>query len=140
MKYLIDTNVLSEARKPTGDALVKAWLRRHVPEDLAISVITVLEIDVGIQRVRRRDPVTAEVLQNWLDKRVLTAFNGRILPLDLSCVHQIASLHVPDPVPDHDAIIAGTALAHGLIVVTRNTKDFARTGVTVINPWSPSGN
>jgi len=139
MKYLIDTNVLSEARKPTGDDSVKAWLRRQIPEDLAISVITVLEIDIGIQRLHRHDPMTAEVLQKWLDERVLTAFTGRILPLDLGCVHHVASLHVPDPAPDHDAIIAGTALAHGLIVATRNTKDFTRTGVRVINPWSESG-
>ena len=135
MKYLVDTNVLSEARKRDGNPAVKAWLTRQTPEDLAISVITVLEIDVGIRRVQRRDPSSAEVLRTWLDERVLTLFAGRVLPLDVSCVPQIAPLHVPDPMPEHDAIIAGTALTHGLVVVTRNTRDFARANVELLNPW-----
>lgn len=135
MKYLIDTNVLSEARRPQGDAAVKAWLRRQVPDHMAVSVITVLEIDVGIRRLRRRDPVAADRLRQWLDGQVVTAFSGRVLPLDLTCVRHIAPLHVPDPAPEHDAIIAGTALAHGLTVVTRNIGDFVRAGVALVNPW-----
>ena len=135
MKYLLDTNVVSEVRKPNGDATVKAWLQRQPPDDVAISVITVLEIDIGIRRVRRRDPATAAILQRWLDERVLTGFRGRILPLDLDCVRHVAPLHVPDPMPEHDAIIAGTAMAHGLTVVTRNTKDFLASGVALIDPW-----
>lgn len=137
MKFLIDTNVISEARKKTGNSFVKAWLKRQDPEDLAISIITVMEIDVGVQRLQRRDPSAAHVFQQWLDKQVVAGFRGRILPVDLSCVHMIASLHVPDPAPEHDAIIAGTALAHHLTVVTRNTVDFMRTGVPVVNPWEP---
>jgi len=135
MKFLVDTNVLSEVRKRNGDATVKAWMARQIPEDLAISVITVLEIDVGIRRIQRHDPTSADALRRWLDERVLTLFAGRVLPLDLACVPHIAPLHVPDKMPEHDAIIAGTALTHGLVVVTRNTRDFVRMNVPPINPW-----
>ena len=135
MKFLLDTNVLSEARKPSGNQAVKRWLRHQVPSDLAISVLTVLELDVGIRRLRRRDPVAASRLQEWLTKHVLEGFSGRVLPFDLQCVEHIAPMHVPDPAPEHDAGIAGTALAHGLTVVTRNVRDFRHTGVPLINPW-----
>jgi len=137
VRFLLDTNVISEARKPSGNAAVKAWLRRQSPQDVAISVITVLEIDIGIRRLRRRDPMSAASLQAWLDDRVLTGFAGRVLPLDLAAARYVAPLHVPDPAPDHDAIIAGTALANELTVVTRNVVDFERLGVALINPWLP---
>ena len=143
MKYLLDTNVISEARKPSGDHGVKDWLRHQVASELAISVITVLEIDIGIRRLRRHDTASADVLQRWLDDKVLTGFAGRILPLDVAVALRVAPLHVPDPASDHDAIIAGTALAHGLAVVTRNAADFIRSGVEITNPWasdaSPAG-
>jgi len=139
VKYLVDTNVVSEARKPAGNPAVKAWLSHQAPPDIAISIITVLEIDIGIQRLRRHDPVSAARLQDWLENKVLKAFEGRILPLDLEVARQVAPLHVPDPAPDHDAIISGTALAHGLTVVTRNQADFIRSGVNVINPLDETG-
>jgi len=136
MRYLIDTNVLSEARKPHGDPNVKHWLREQQTNNLAISAITVLEIDVGIRLLRRRDPTAAGVFQHWLDHQVLTAFSGRVLPFDLACALRTSPMHVPDPAPEHDAIIAGTALVHDLVVVTRNVDDFARLEVEVINPWA----
>jgi len=135
LKFLLDTNVISEARKPAGDPNVAAWLSRHDFADLAISVLTVLEIDVGIRRLRRRDPAGASALQRWLDGQVLTGFAGRILSVDLACVRAVAPLHVPDPMEEHDALIAGTALSQGLTVVTRNIKHFERVAVPLINPW-----
>jgi len=135
MKYLLDTNVISEARKPAADQYVVGWLRAQTPEDLAISVMSVLEIEVGIRRLRRRDTTAADTLQRWFDGSVLTGFAGRILTLDLDCVRRIAPLHVPDPAPMADAIIAGTALVYDLTVVTRNVADFERLGVRLVNPW-----
>jgi len=135
MRFLLDTNVVSEARKPNCDPNVAAWLSRQSFDELAISVLTILEIDIGIRRLRRRDPASADVLQHWFDEKVLTGFNGRILPLDLACVRAVAPMHVPDPRPERDAMIAATALVQGLKVVTRNVSDFAPLGVATLNPW-----
>jgi len=139
MRFLLDTNVVSEARKPHCDANVAAWLGSQSFGELAISVLTVLEIDIGIRRLRRRDPASADVLQRWLDEKVLTGFEGRVLPLDLACVPAVAPMHVPDPRPERDAMIAATALVHGCTVVTRNVSDFASLGVITLNPWQPAG-
>ena len=135
MRFLLDTNVVSELRKPTGDADVKAWVRTQRASDLAISVVTIIEIETGILRHVRRDPGQARTLRRWFEQYVLTGFADRILPLDLATARHVAPLHVPDKAPQHDALIAGTALAHSLTVATRNTADFARTGVQCINPW-----
>jgi len=135
MRFLLDTNVVSEARKPHCDTNVAAWLGSQPFGELAISVLTVLEIDIGIRRLRRRDPSSAAMLQQWLDVKVLGGFDGRILPLDLACVRAVAPMHVPDPKPERDAMIAATALVHGCTVVTRNVSDFASLGVITLNPW-----
>ena len=137
MRFLLDTNVLSELRKSSGNPQVKAWVRSHRVSDLSISVITVIEIEVGILRKRRTDPRQADALFDWFEAHVLSGFAQRILPLDLDAARRVSGLHVPDQAPQHDALIAGTALARGLTVVTRNVKDFDRTGVPVVNPWEP---
>ncbi|HEY3014169.1 MAG TPA: type II toxin-antitoxin system VapC family toxin [Nocardioides sp.] len=133
--YLLDTNVISELRKRTGDPAVKQWVTALRVTDVAISVVTVLEIEVGILKVARTDPKQAQVLTDWFEGQVLTGFADRILPLDLAAARRVASLHVPDRAPERDAFIAGTALAHGLTVATRNVSDFERTGVPVVDPW-----
>lgn len=133
MTYLLDTNVISELRRRHGSAAVKAWVGDQRASDLFLSVITILEIETGILSVRRRDPEQADVLQRWFERAVLTGFADRILPLDLASVRRVAPLHVPDRAPAHDALIAGIALAHGKVVVTRNLPDFE--GVQRINPW-----
>jgi hypothetical protein len=136
--YLLDTNVISELRKRRGDPGVKQWVAQQSAADLAISVVTVIEIETGILRRARTDPNQARILSRWFEQNVLTGFAERILPLDLAAVRRVALLHVPDQAPQHDALIAGTALARALTVVTRNTRDFERAGVEYFNPWSDS--
>ncbi|MDR3359606.1 MAG: DUF1778 domain-containing protein [Bifidobacteriaceae bacterium] len=131
----VPENVVSEARKPKRDPRVAAWLRAQSAEDVAISVVTVIELEVGILLVARRDPSSGALLQAWLRDAVLPGFAGRILGVDLPVARRVAPLHVPDRMSEHDVIIAGTALAHRLTVVTRNTKHFSRAGVSVLNPW-----
>lgn len=134
--YLLDTNVVSELRKRRGDSGVKLWVAKQSVADLAISVVTVIEIETGILRKGRTDPDQAQILTRWFEQNVLTGFADRILPFDLAAARRVASLHVPDQAPQRDALIAGTALARGLTVVTRNTRDFERAGVEYLNPWS----
>ncbi len=134
--YLLDTNVVSGLRKRRGDSGVKQWVAKQSAADLAISVVTVIEIETGILRKGRTDPDQARILNRWFEENVLTGFADRILPLDLAAGRRVASPHVPDQAPHHDALIAGTALARGLTVVTRNARDFERAGVEYLDPWS----
>ena len=136
--FLVDTNVIAELRKGrTGRANsnVITWADSIPAASLFLSVISVLEIEIGVLLVERRDPAQGAVLRSWLDLHVMTAFAGRILPVDTAVVRRCAGLHVPDRRPDRDALIASTALVHGMTVVTRNVSDFAPTGVGIINPW-----
>ena len=136
--YLLDTNVIAELRKaqsPKVDQKVLAWANRVSAASLFLSVITVLELEKGILLIERRDPTQGAVLRSWLDTHVLPAFRERILPVDTAVAQCCARLHVPAPRPDRDALIAATALIHGLTVVTRNVADFMPTGVEIINPW-----
>lgn len=134
--YLLDTNVLSEIRKVhRADPLVWAW-SQGVPADLLyISAITVLEIEQGVLLVERRDPQRGRLFADWLRKRILPQFEGRILAFDTAAALRCAALHVPDPRPERDAMIAAAALVHSLTVVTRNIADFTRSGVATLNPW-----
>jgi len=136
MRYLLDTNVLSEARRPRPDPRVTGWLSRQATRDVAICVITVLEIELGVLRTERRDPAAGALLRRWLENRVLAGFADRILPVDLASARATAPLHVPDPAPERDALIAGVALSHDLTIVTRNTADFVRTGARCLDPWT----
>lgn len=137
MSFVLDTNVLSELRKPAerADRSVVEWARSQPVQTLFLSVITVLEVELGIARVKRRDHGQGRVLQSWFDEGVLTAFEGRILSVDVPVARCAANLHVPDPRPERDALIAATAIVHGMSVATRNHGDFEPTGVSVINPW-----
>lgn len=137
MSYLLDTNVISELRKSgrQADRQVRQWVRSQTVHSLFLSVITVMELEIGVARAERRDAVRGRRLRAWLAERVLTAFADRILPVDLAVAQRAASMHVPDPRPERDTLIAATAKVHGLHVVTRNVKDFMPTGVDVIDPW-----
>ena len=136
--YLLDTNVVSELRKAkTGkaDARVVEWAASIPAADLFLSVISVLELETGVLRVERRDPKQGLVLRAWLESQVLPAFSERILAVDLAVAQRCARLHVPDPRAERDALIAATALVHGLTVVTRNVADFEASAVPLLNPW-----
>jgi len=138
MSYLLDTNVASELRKVdvgTADPHVKAWSDNLDAETAFLSVITVLELEQGILLMERRDSRQGAMLRAWLENCILPRFDGRILSIDMAVARRCAALHVPDPQDDCDSLIAATALAHGMTVVTRNVSHFARCGVKVFNPW-----
>jgi len=137
--FILDTNVVSELRKVRlgkADPGVAAWADSVDAVDLYISVITLQELEIGILLAERRDKAQGAVFRTWMDSHVLPAFSGRILPVDSAVALRSARLHVPDPRPIRDALIAATALVHGMTVVTRNVPDFAPTGAAVLNPWS----
>ncbi len=138
MSYLLDTNVISELRKPAGRAApnVRTWAQHQPTSELSISVITVMELEIGVARWGRRDSFPGDVLRTWLERDLLAAFATRIVPIDLAVVRRAAAMHVPDPRPERDVLIAATALTFGLIVVTRNISDFQPLGVELVNPWS----
>ncbi|SDX01629.1 hypothetical protein SAMN05444064_11070 [Pseudomonas syringae] len=133
--FLLDTNVVSELRKRNADTNVVRWSRDHMASSLFISAITVLELETGVLRIERRDPTQGAALRLWLEHNVLKAFAGRILAVDTQVARRCAQLHVPDPRSECDALIAATALVHGMTVVTRNTGDFQSCGVALLNPW-----
>lgn len=136
--FLLDTNVVSELRKAKSgkaDANVIAWATQVAPGSLFLSVVTILELETGVLLVERRDPAQGALLRTWLTNHVLPAFAGRVLPIDTAVAQCCAGLHVPDPRADRDALIAATALVHGMTVATRNTVDFTATGVQLFNPW-----
>jgi predicted nucleic acid-binding protein len=134
--YLLDTNVISELRRCDRlDPKVAAWINAISPADLYLSAVTILEIETGVLLMERRDPSQGRVLRAWIELQILSAFEGRILPVDMAVARRCARLHVPDPRPERDSLIAATASIHGMKVVTRNAADFRPMGVDVINPW-----
>ena len=137
--YLLDTNVVSELRKirlGKADGYVADWADSVDATDLYLSVITIQELEIGVLRAERRDPSQGAVFRAWLNGHVLPAFTDRILPIDTAVAQRSARLHVPDPRPVRDGLIAATALVHGMTVVTRNVADFEATGVSTLNPWA----
>ena len=134
--FLLDTNVISELRRPDkADRKVLAWANAVPAANFFMSAISILEIQLGARLIERKDAVQGAILRAWIDDYVLARFEGRILAIDTAVAQCCAQLHVPNPRAERDALIAATALVHGLTVVTRNVGNFEPTGVALHNPW-----
>ena len=137
---LLDTNVISEFRKirmGRADGNVARWQAGLRTSTLFLSAMTLFELEHGTLLLERRDPRQGRGLRQWLDRQVVTSFAKRILPVDAAVAKVAASLHIPDPRPERDALIGATALVHRMTVATRNVADFQPMGVPVLNPWDP---
>lgn len=134
--FLLDTNVIFELRRPDkADRNVVAWAGTIPAASFFLSAISILEIELGVLLTTRKDAAQGAVLRAWIDDQILPRFDGRILAVDTAVAQRCARLHVPDPRAERDALIAATAIVHGLTVVTRNVADFEPVGVTLLNPW-----
>lgn len=134
MRYLLDTNVISEIRRPNCDAAVARWFATVPADHLYLSVLSLGEIRRGVERLRRRDPSQAAVFDAWL-ARLITSFADRLLSVDAAVADAWGVASAGDPVPVEDALIAATAIRHGMVVVTRNASHLIPTGARVLNPW-----
>ena len=138
MMFVLDTNVVSELRKVRAgkaDPNVATWTETVDAAQLFVSAITIMELELGVLSIERKDATQGAVLRSWLEQHVLPEFTGRTLPVDTAVAQRCARLHVPDKRGERDALIAATALVHGMTVVTRNVADFESTGVILLNPW-----
>lgn len=126
---------LRKVRSGRADPRVAAWAEGVEASNLFLSVVSLQEIAIGVLLKERSDPAQGAGLRRWLEGRVIPAFVGRTLAVDAAVTLRSAALHVPDPRPVRDGLIAATALVHGLRVVTRNLTDFRGTGVAVLDPW-----
>jgi predicted nucleic acid-binding protein len=136
--YLLDTNVVSELRQRRArppDRAVLDWFTAVPAEQTHISVLTMFELELGVLLSERRDPAAGRVLRDWMTELVHGGFKGRVIPVDPAVASDAARLHVPDPRPEIDSLLAATAVVHGLILVTRNTADFRARGLRLLNPW-----
>ena len=136
---LLDTNVVSELRKlgdGKADPRVAAWIARADATSFYLSALTLMELEIGILRLERRDAVQGARLRAWMERQVLPEFGDRTLPIDAKIALRCARLHVPDPRSERNALIAATALVHGMTVATRNMADYEATGAPLVNPWT----
>lgn len=136
MSLILDTNVISELRKPEPDQLVARWYGSVPDTEIYISVLVLGKIRQGIERLRRRDQAQADVFASWL-AMLRRDYGERILPITDDVVEEWGSLNVPDPLPVVDGLLAATAKVRGWTLVTRNTRHVERTGVRLLNPFEP---
>ena len=136
VRYLLDTNVLSELRRGArADSGVRSWFEASIEADPLTSVLVIGELRRGVESVRRRDPMGAVALEQWLI-RLAETFGDRVVSIDARVADRWGALNVPDPLPTVDGLLAATALMHEMILVTRNVRDVVRTGVAVVNPFA----
>jgi toxin FitB len=136
MTYLLDTNVISEIRKRSPDPQVLAWYNSLTPAEAFISALSVGEIRQGIERLRRKDHEQADLLERWLEG-LRNSYADHIVAVDAAVAEEWGRMNVPDPLPVIDGLLAATAKARGLTLVTRNTADLARSEAVLFNPWDP---
>ncbi len=135
MSFVLDTNVVSEARKgPRMDVGVAHWFSAVEPEELYLSVLVVGEIRQGIEGLRRRDPIQAGHLEAWLSG-LRRRYVDRIIPIDEEIAEEWGRMNAPDPISSRDGLMAATAKVRGMTFVTRNTRVVARTGARLLNPF-----
>jgi predicted nucleic acid-binding protein len=137
--YVLDTNVVSALRVRGRNPHVEVWASSVAVEEQFITAFTVAEIERGVAAKERSDAGQGRVLREWFEGRVLPAFAGRVLPFDLAAARLLANYPTPGQVPIDDALIAATAQASGMVVVTRNTVHFEPLGVRCLNPWLGGG-
>jgi toxin FitB len=137
VSYLLDTNVVSELRKRHPDPNVAAWYDSVPGSQLFVSVLTLGEIRLGVERARRKDPGKAAALETWLG-RLEASYGDHIVGVDAATADTWARLSVPDPLPVVDGLLAATASVRNWTLVTRNTEDVSRPGVRVLNPFEPA--
>jgi len=136
VSFILDTNVVSEARKGSrADANVMRWLSSVDTGDLYLSVLVIGEVRQGIEGLRRRDPLQAGRLEDWL-VGLRRAYADRILPVDVEVAEEWGRMNAPDPISSRDGLMAATAKVRGMTFVTRNTADVERTGVALLDPFS----
>ena len=131
--YLLDTNVVSELRRPRPHASLIAWLSGIAADQIFISAVTLGELQAGVENTRQQDPGRAEIIESWIDS---VALSHNVLPMDGGAFRRWAQLMHGKPADlIADAMIAATAAVHNLTVVTRNLRDFERLGVPAFNPF-----
>jgi toxin FitB len=137
MAFLLDTNIISEARKQSPDSKVRIWLASVPEPELYLSVLVVGEVRQGIERLRRRDPAQAAPYESWLSS-LLHGFTDRLVPVTVEVCEEWGRLNVADPLPVVDGLMAATAKVRDWTFVTRDVGDLVRTGVRLLNPFAAS--
>ena len=136
--YLLDTNIISEIRKLAKnkcDKNVADWVRSTSKDLMFTNAVVMMELERGVMSIERKDTTQGKLLRHWFEMDVKPAFHGKILKIDEQTAQICAKLHIPDHAPENDAWIAASAIQHNLVLVTRNTTDFSRTGVKLFNPF-----
>ncbi len=137
MSYLLDTNVVSALRRrDRAEKRVVDWFKAVAGAEFFISVLTMMEIEIGVRRLELRDRRQAAIIRAWRDGLLESEFRGRFVNVDLEIAECCATLHIPNSKSGIDALIAATAIVKRLTLVTRNERDFAGMPVALVNPWS----